>query len=61
MDEFKSDLAKLLAKHEVSLVCRSALNYDDYSVEIGFQHGVHNEWIGRHHITPHDLIACQED
>lgn len=58
MKEFKKELAELLEKHNVALICQSNKDKKDMSVEIGFQamsDGFKNEWIGRHHITNYDL------
>ena len=58
MDEFKKELALLLEKHNVAIICHSNKNKDDHSVEIGFQdmaNGFKNEYTGRHHLGGFDL------
>ena len=58
MIEFKKELAELLKKHNVALVCRSKDNARDLSVEVGFQDNYCDvDWIGRHHVTDYDLTA----
>ena len=58
LNGFKEELAALLKKHSVAIICHSMKNKDDYSVEIGFQdmkRGFKNEWVGRHHLGHFDL------
>jgi len=58
MKEFKKELAELLTKHNVALICHSNKNEGDYSVEVGFQYmddEYKNEWTGRHHLGGFDL------
>jgi len=58
MKEFKNELADLLEKHQVAIVCHSNKNKDDFSTEIGFQdmkNGFKNEYTGRHHLGGFDL------
>jgi len=55
LEEFKKELGELLDKHQAAIIAKSNKNNDDLSVEIGFQFGIHNKWLGRHHITKHDL------
>jgi hypothetical protein len=59
MEEFKKELAALLEKHNVAIICHSQNNEDDHSVEIGFQdtnNGFKNTYTGRHHLNSFDLV-----
>jgi len=55
MEEFYSELSKLLEKHNVAIIAKSNKDDDDFSVEIGFQFGMNNKWVGRHHVTGCDM------
>jgi hypothetical protein len=58
MEDFKKELAALLEKHNVALICHSTKNQNDFSVEVGFQdmkNGFENEWTGRHHLGSFDI------
>ena len=64
MEDFKLELAALLRKHKVAIVCHSNKNNNDFSVEIGFQnmnmkYDFKTEWVGRHHVTSYDLDSKQ--
>ena len=64
MDEFKLELAILLEKHNVAIICKSFINKDDHSVAIGFQdmtNGFKNEWSGRLHLCGFDLESLNKD
>ena len=53
---FKKELAELLDKHGAAIIAKSGRGIQhDCSVEIGFQFGIHNKWVGRHHVTGYDL------
>jgi hypothetical protein len=61
MEDFKQELQQLLDKHKVALICRSVLNEDDYSVEVGFQDSIgKNTWTGRNHLTAYEISYLKE-
>tara|TARA_R110001606_G_scaffold27768_3_gene88660 strand:+ start:5114 stop:5299 length:186 start_codon:yes stop_codon:yes gene_type:complete len=56
VDDFQKELAALLKKHSVALVCKSNKNKNDLSVEIGFQgDSIDCVWSGRHHLTDYEI------
>jgi len=54
-DEFKKELGELMIKYNVAIIAKSNKHSDDLSIEIGFQFGIHNKWVGRHHFTAYDI------
>ena len=63
MADFKEELAVLLKKHDVALMCRikGVDNLRTYR-EVGFQYmsdGCRNEWTGRDHLTSYEILCKQ--
>ena len=59
LKEFKNELAILLRKHNVAIIAKTGKEPDDLLSEVGFQFGIHNKWVGRHHVTAYDLDGKQ--
>ena len=58
MEEFKKELADLLEKYNVAIICENTKHPKDGYVRIGFQdmrNGFKNEWTSRLHIGGFDL------
>ena len=55
LKNFTDELAVLLRKHNVAIIAKGGKEPSELSAEIGFQFGIHNKWVGRHHLTSYDL------